>query len=145
MGFSEQPKQVLASTDTRGSSLRAEQTWSWAQQKSFGKVLSLSCSEVCFQLTGSCVSRPLSAAFPPKSCSRALGSVCSQSPKTPSAALRGCRAFLQLSQGSLWLGLWQDRGQLLPLERTVPASAMRIWVSWGAPHPCSRALSAHLG
>lgn len=58
MGFSEQPKQVLASTDTQGSSPRAEQTWSWAQQKSFGKVLPLSCSEVCFQPTGSCVSRP---------------------------------------------------------------------------------------
>lgn len=81
MGFSEQPKQVLASTDTRGSSLRAEQSWSWAQQKSFGEVLPLSCSKVCFQPTGSCVSRPLSAAFPPKSRSRALGSVCSQSPE----------------------------------------------------------------
>lgn len=38
MGLPEQPKQVLTSADTRGSSPRAERTWSWAQLESFGRL-----------------------------------------------------------------------------------------------------------
>lgn len=54
-------------------------------------------SEVCFQPTGSCVSQALSAAFPPKSRFRALGSVRALSPKTRRVGQLlsvGCRAFL---------------------------------------------------
>lgn len=45
--FQSSLSKVLASTDTRGSSQRAERTWSQAQPKSFGKLLPLSCARRC--------------------------------------------------------------------------------------------------